>query len=328
MNSRTKTGLRGCRRRSWSVPLVLLLSLAASLAADSPQLLLKGESETELAPHGQGNVYAPDVHRDEDGNGWIMWYGGQGHDGHDRIHRADSTDGRHWEKRGVAVDCGTANHVNDPSVVRVGSLWWMFYTVAQTAELDEIALATSADGLHWEKRGVVLPKGEGAVWDSWKVGRPSVLFENGRFRMWYDGQPTTEAAAANALAGVVKREGRAVGYAESIDGLTWLRRSEPVFHEGAGAIDVVRLGDPLIMVIESGSGVRWASSTDGLSWQGRGRLLPLSGGDLDRYGQVTPFLLEDAGKLRLFFGAARRRTWDGNSIVVAEVVLPPLGDTP
>ncbi|MCP5523628.1 MAG: hypothetical protein H7A46_18980 [Verrucomicrobiales bacterium] len=298
------------------------------MAADSPQLLLKGESETELAPHGQGNVYAPDVHRDEDGNGWIMWYGGQGHDGHDRIHRADSTDGRHWEKRGVGVDCGTANHVNDPSVVRVGSLWWMFYTVAQTAELDEIALATSADGLHWEKRGVVLPKGEGAVWDSWKVGRPSVLFENGRFRMWYDGQPTTEAAAANALAGVVKREGRAVGYAESIDGLTWLRRSEPVFHEGAGAIDVVRLGDPLIMVIESGSGVRWASSTVGLSWQGRGRLLPLSGGDLDRYGQVTPFLLEDAGKLRLFFGAARRRTWDGNSIVVAEVVLPPLGDTP
>jgi hypothetical protein len=42
---------------------------------------------------------------------------------------------------------------------------------------------------------------------------------------------------------------------------------------------------------------------------------------------VTPFLLQDAGALRLFFGAARRRTWDGNAIAATDVVLPPVRGT-
>ena len=135
------------------------LALAAAAAAESKSspditVILRGETQGELAPHGEGNVYAPEVHRD--GDRLLMWYGGQGRDGHDRIHLADSTDGLRWTKRGVVLDCGTANHVNDPSVVRVGEVWWMFYTVAEKGELDEIAAATSTDSVKWEKRGVVL----------------------------------------------------------------------------------------------------------------------------------------------------------------------------
>ena len=44
-------------------------------------------------------------------------------DGHDRIHLAESRDGLTWEKRGVVLEDKDANHVNDPSVVRVGNEW-------------------------------------------------------------------------------------------------------------------------------------------------------------------------------------------------------------
>ena len=292
----------------------------SAVGRDAMRVLLRGEAGSELAPHGSGNVYAPEVHRD--GQRWLMWYGGQGRDGHDRIHLADSTDGERWTKRGVVLDCGTANHVNDPSVVRVGAVWWMFYTVAEKGELDEIAAATSTDGVKWEKRGIVLKRGEGSAWDSWKVGRPSVLHEGDVFRMWFDGQPTPEAAASNPSAAAVKRESRAVGYAESPDGSAWQRRPEPVFREGAGAVHISRVGGSLIMLIESHTGVRWADSHDGLTWNSRGLLLPLSGNEDDRFGHVTPFLHTQDGKATVFFGAAARKTWDGNAISAAPVRLP------
>jgi WD40 repeat protein len=291
-----------------------------SLKPAESQILLRGGTETELAPHGTGNVYAPEIHRD--GDRWLMWYGGQGKDGHDRIHLAESGDGLKWKKLGVVLDCGTANHVNDPSVVRAGNVWWMFYTVAETGEMDEIAAATSPDGVKWEKRGVVLKRGASRAWDSLKVGRPSVLHEDGLFRLWYDGQPTGPAAAAGELAAMIQREGRAVGYAESRDGLVWQRRAEPVHREGAGGIHVTRHGQRLVMVIESGGGVKWAVSKDGLQWQSRGMLHPLSGSAADRFGQVTPFLLTNSTPPRLYFGAAARQSWDGNAIAAAGIVLP------
>jgi hypothetical protein len=289
-------------------------------SAGPAAVLLDGTAESEIAPHGGGNVYAPEVHRD--GERWRMWYGGQGKDGHDRIHLAESADGTTWEKRGVVLDRGSANHVNDPSVVRAGELWWMFYTVAETGERDEIAAATSPDGVTWRPRGVVLKRGEGPAWDSGKVGRPSVLHEAGVFRMWFDGQPGDEAVAAGEPAATIRREGRAVGYAESADGLVWQRRPLPVYREGAGAVHVARAGTRLVMTIESQGGIRWASSADGLSWESRGLLHPLGGGPADRFGQVTPCLLTTASIPRLFFGAASRPSWDGNAISATDIALP------
>ena len=313
------------------VPLPVLLPILATSAAADPapktavskqtiSILLRGEAPSEIAPHGGGNVYAPEVHRD--GNRWLMWYGGQGKDGHDRIHLAESADGWSWEKRGVVLDCDTANHVNDPSVVRDGKIWWMFYTVAEKAEQDAIAAANSEDGVTWKKLGVVLKPGEPGTWDSLKVGRPSVLWEHGHFRIWYDGQPTEASATTNPIAAVVKREGRAVGFAQSRDGLQWTRKLEPVFHEGAGAVHVSHIGARWIMLMESLTGVHWSQSPDGLVWGDRGILLPLSGEDLDRFGHVTPFLHHDESGTRIFFGAAGRRTWDGNTVSGATIALP------
>lgn len=55
------------------------------------RLLLQGKKTTDTAPHGEGNVYAPDVL--VEGGVYRMWYGGQGRDGHDRIHQLLAVDG-------------------------------------------------------------------------------------------------------------------------------------------------------------------------------------------------------------------------------------------
>ena len=44
------------------------------------------------------------------------------------------------------VDHGDANHVNDPSVVKVGETFFMLYTRAPVDVRDEIAPATSTVG--------------------------------------------------------------------------------------------------------------------------------------------------------------------------------------
>jgi sucrose-6-phosphate hydrolase SacC (GH32 family) len=299
-------------------PLIVIL---ASLLTAVPQPILSGTTETELGVHKKGNVYAPEVQ--QLGDRWRMWYGGQGRDGHDRIHLATSTDLKSWDKQGVVLEEPGVNHQNDPSVVRVGDVWWMFYTRAEHGISDEIAAATSPDGLHWERRGVVLAPGEGTAWDSLIVGRPSVLYEEGRFRMWYDGcglksgevRPTSDKP--EALLAVAT--GRAVGYAESDDGLTWKRHgTAPIYGEGAGALHVSHIADGYVMLYESHAGTRWASSRDGLTWSARGILAATSGGEADRGGHVTPFLLAENGRWQLFVGS-NSGDWSKNWIGRVEV---------
>ena len=142
--------------------------------------------------------------------------------------------------------------------------------------------------------------------------------------MWYDGQPTDAAVAADKTAALVRKSSRAAGYAESHDGLKWERRALPVL-EGAGALQVTRAGKRCIMVHESGKGVLWAESADGLTWKEKGLLTELSGRAEDRCGRVTPFLLPDAGGSggTLYFGAAPLATWDHNLIGSQRIVIPP-----
>ena len=296
--------------------------LLAAEPSSSFQVQFRGEAATELAPHGGGNVYAPSVNIE--GLVWRMWYGGRGRDGHDRIHYAESRDaGRSWLKRGVVVENGSANHVNDPSVLRVDGKWFMFYTVAERGTEDAIALAVSADGLNWEKRGEVFAAGAKGAWDSRLVGRPSVLHEHGQFRLWYDGQPTKEDRAAVQLEGA-----RAVGLATSPDGVHWTRHSaNPVLQRGIGAVDVTRVAGGYVLLYEGHTGTGAATSRDGIVWKDRGLVMRLSGTEADQYGQVTPHLVRAETGWQLFVGAASRKTWDGNSIAALSLAtLPPIGE--
>ena len=307
-----------------SLPRALLLGLIATafLSAQSPAvdtqpltITLTPTGGSQSAPHGKGNIYAPDVHFHA--GRYLMWFGGQGRDGHDRIQLAESTDGERWQSRGVVLEDPTANHVNDPSVVRHGDTWYMYYTRAASDVLDEIALATSRDGVHWQPRGIVLRPSHAPNWDSLLVGRPSVLVDRGKFRMWYDGRRDLPLGAPAKDAPKSAASSRSVGYAESDDGIHWRRpQREPVFTADAGGIHVARTPSGFAMVYESHAGTQLATSPNGLTWRSQGTLAPISGTTTDRFGHVTPCLFLDPANHRyaLFVGAARSASWDQNTI--------------
>ncbi len=107
---------------------------------DSPILRPEGELEMQA---GEGNIYAPDVHRK--GSSWGMLYGGQGRDGHDRIFLAESKDGIGWKRANggkpvidVAREGKGVNHANDPGAVVREDRLEIFYTRAPSGENDLI----------------------------------------------------------------------------------------------------------------------------------------------------------------------------------------------
>ncbi len=270
------------------------------------------------ADHGRDNIYAPEVVRVSDSL-CLMWYGGQGTDGHDQIFLATSTDCFHWHhypsegNPAPVITSAGANHVNDPSVVFVSGVWYLYYTEAATAEDDRIHLATSTDALTWTRQGRVLDVGASGAWDSLKVGRPAVRYEDGVFKLWYDGNDGTA---------------RHVGLATSSDGYSFTRHAANPLVLHAGAVDVKRLGETYVMLREAGDGTYASTSADGLSWCDQGRILGLSGQPFDAYGQVTPFLYSrDGASLdAVLYGGASDPCWCKNRIAqvyVATQDAPP-----
>jgi len=264
---------------------------------------------TDSSPdQGADNIYAPDIiwHQDR----WWMWYGGQGTDGHDVIFLSWSTDLVTWQKYPTwstplpVVDHGRANHVNDPSVVYVNDTFYMYYTEAMTGEDDRVHLATSIDGIHWIKQGIVIDVGTEGAWDRDRVGRPAVIYEKDEFRMWYDGQ----------IVGVARH----VGYATSPDGYQWTKYEHNPVVLNEGAVDVDRVDDQYVLLAESHQGTKLYVADSPLAWHFVGLLLELSGQPYDSFGQVTPHLVvRDRIASAIFLGGASDQCWCHNRIAIA-----------
>jgi hypothetical protein len=261
-----------------------------------------------------GNLYAPDILLQNDT--YRMWYGAQSEDGNDQIHYAVSDDAIRWQKYGVVIPNEENNHVNDPSVVYVNDTYYMFYTTAPEAELDVISMAKSYNGINWTIIGnVFLPDSVGK-WDSLKVGRPSVLYEENMFKMWYDGMEVDPVNLGHAKPDT----GRHVGYATSYDGISWTRYwGNPIYLNG-GAVDVENISDYYYIVQESGQGTLWSvskTSNNETEFEVFQFLFNKTGLDWDKYGHVTPFILKENNKwVATYVGVTTDRCWCQNRIGV------------
>lgn len=286
--------------------------------AATASLLFEGTADSERAPWDTGNTFAPWVLR-EDGR-HRMWYGAQGRDGHDRIHYAESSDGLQWDRRGVVLEHPEHNLINDPCVVHVDGVYHLYYTVAEEWIVDTIHHAVSSDGLEWRRCGEILGPGPAPRWDALLVGRPSVLVEDGAFRMWFDGLPAFPPGLGQRRWPELPGATRWVGYAESSDGFAWHRESAPVHGPNVGSVHVVRVDDGLVMLHESREGVRLSRSRDGRHWTGGEVVVPAGAGALDAHGHVTPHLyLEDGSPRRIYLGLARSAAWTENVMGVVEI---------
>ena len=133
----------------------------------------------------------------KDGSTYRMWWCRQ--ETYDTIYYADSTDGISWhntQKVLQAVNNDSEKmHVGRPSVVKVGSTFYMFYESPRVAGANEsenqIFLATSTNGTIWTKYPSnsnpqpVIALGSYQGCGTYGLGQPSVFYKDGQFNIYY-----------------------------------------------------------------------------------------------------------------------------------------------
>ena len=107
------------------------------------------------------------------------------------------------------------NILTGPSIIVENDEWKMWYVscvgwVHEDLPKYNIKYATSTDGIKWERDGTVAIDFKSL--DEHALARPSVLKENGIYKMWYSYKGTNYR----------------IGYAESEDGINWDRQDEKV----------------------------------------------------------------------------------------------------
>jgi predicted GH43/DUF377 family glycosyl hydrolase len=182
----------------------------------------------------------------------------------------------------TASTVGDGDNVDDPTVVKVGSTYDMWYTgYAEDGSAPAIFLATSTDGVNWTRAngGNPVLQGTAGAFDANGVFGADVVYDPtdllAPYKMWFSGR-------AGAFGGI--------GYATSLDGVTWIEYggSTPlavVDHGLAGSADSFSAEDP--SVLKDGSTwkmwytgddsskkrIAYATSQDGVTWAKGGKVL-------------------------------------------------------
>lgn len=163
-----------------------------------PQPVLMVGSATEW---DNGFLEGPSVIKE---NGiYKMWYcgydataDGSGTDGEANVGYATSPDGITWTKYSGNPVCATTPgwdsvYVQDPHVIKTGNTYYMWYGGHDDQGYgQEVGYAWSSDGITWIKSpsNPVLTLGASISWDANTASFPSVINDNGVYRMWYTGK--------------------------------------------------------------------------------------------------------------------------------------------
>ena len=130
-----------------------------------------------------------------------------------------SEDGINWSEPVITLasnlDSGWEDDINRNCVLKIDGIYKMWYT-GQARGYSFIGYAESADGIHFERKfdePIMIPE---LPWEVASVMNPCVMFDEGKYKMWYSAGETFEPNV-NA-------------YAESEDGIHWKKsRINPIF---------------------------------------------------------------------------------------------------
>ena len=215
-------------------------------------------------------IWDPEVIKTD--NGYVLYYlGYEVASNQNAIGIALSDDGITWTKyeNNPVLLLGNNGDWDDwrlasGPVVFDGSEYKMWYQAfpAQGRLDGKVGLATS--GLVWEKcsQNPVLDVGESDEWDSYFVGRGSVIFHESIYKMWYTG--SNDGTSPH------------LGYATSEDGITWVKyEANPLAgfaesgqwdEQGVWNCSVIFNGTFFEMWYGSDGNIGYASSENGISW--------------------------------------------------------------
>lgn len=143
-----------------------------------------------------------------------MWY--TGYYTKYQILYANSTDGRNWVKRGIAITTGTPGELDDTYTayawaIRDDTEYKLWYSGFDGSQY-RIFLANSSDGIVWTKQGVVLSNGTDETYDTMHTYAPCVI-KTDEYKMWYVGEDGYDWR---------------ILYANSSDGINWNKYGKPV----------------------------------------------------------------------------------------------------
>lgn len=161
-------------------------------------------------PYPNNPVFSPGVNGswdDEDvGNPWIikdgstykMWYWGDDQQtGIEQIGLATSSDGINWQRSGInpvlspdpALPWENGDGVGSPKVIKNASGYTLAYHTSDQSGTVRVGVATSSDGLIWNKdnNNPILDVGSGNDWDSDAVVPNSLIEDGSLLKMWYMG---------------------------------------------------------------------------------------------------------------------------------------------
>ena len=158
-----------------------------------------------------------------------------------RIGLARSTDGIHWSKHGAPVledgprGSWDERAVADPDVLFLDGVYYMYYLGSDRAQRQRLGVAVSADGIVWTKlRGnPILDLGAAGAFDENGLGEPAVWRSGGWYWMLYTGRSRTEQ--------------RAIGLAQSRDGVSWRKTGTGAFFRGREPWNSQVVCDPTVL---------------------------------------------------------------------------------
>jgi predicted GH43/DUF377 family glycosyl hydrolase len=131
--------------------------------------------------------------------GWWLFF--CGYDGsqdsrHAAILAAVSPTGASWDRVGTILEPVAAElAVSHPCVIEIARTFYMFYA-SDDGGTSSVAVATSADGLSWNRHGTVLAASDDGAEQGGVYSPCVVRLHDGSLRMWYAALAGSDAALA------------------------------------------------------------------------------------------------------------------------------------
>lgn len=138
----------------------------------------------------------------------------------------------------------------DSSVLMKDGQYWMWYVGISDVYQAAIGLAKSADGIRWEKRGLVLQMDVERKSADGGVTEPHVIWNGQVFEMFY-----VPLGPEGKVLGPIRR-------ATSRDGEHWTKDAEPVLRQGTGAHWTRTSVSSPSVLLENGAYSMWYAGID------------------------------------------------------------------